>query len=150
MTENNNEYPDIEFMVVGQKPRPWWKKSGCLLGLFAWLALMMIPFFMLLLAFQGEITINHWGDVPSRFEHPFLQVVLIMEPREQGLRFTRSTVNKLDENRICMETHIRFWMWQGQPQDALSYCKCYSRQDKSDGWGSGTIIDGDDRCLTDG
>ncbi len=137
-------------MVVGQKPRAWWKRWGCLWGLIAWLALMAIPFLMLLLAFQKEITINHWGDVPSRFEHPLLQVVLIMEPREQGLRFTRSTAHRHDENSVCMQTYISFWMWEGQSQDSLSYCKCYVRENPSAGWGSGTLVDDSGWCSADG
>lgn len=137
-------------MVVGQKPRAWWQRRGCLFGLLAWLGLMAIPFCLLLLAFQQEITINHWGDVPSRFEHPLAQVVLIMEPRNQGLRFTRSTVQRLDENRVCMQTYISFWIWEGQAQDSIQYCKCYSRADKADEWDGGVVTTGSDGCLTDG
>lgn len=148
MTNTNNDYPEIEFVMLAQKPRPWWKRWGCLFGILAWLALMAIPFCLLLLAFQGDITIHHRGDVPSSFEHPFAQVVLIMEPREQGLRFTRSTVQRLSENEVCMQTYISFWMWEGEGQDSVSYCKCYARVDHAEGWGSGEQVN-HERCLDD-
>ncbi len=125
MTQDN-AYPEIEYVVVQRKRRAWWKRPGCLLQLAVWVIIMMIPLIIMVLALQGDITIAHRGDVPNKFQHPFFQVRLVMEVDYRGLNITNSSILREDTDNMCIETHARFLLWEGEGEPA-TYCQCYTR-----------------------
>ncbi|TVR22281.1 MAG: hypothetical protein EA396_06330 [Anaerolineaceae bacterium] len=130
-----SDYPEIDYVVVERKRRAWWKRPGCLLILVAWLALMSVPFFILLLAFQGEMTLGRGGDVPNKHQHPVLQVRLIMDMDYRGLNITTSSVHRADSDNLCVQNNIRFLLWEGEGENVTN-CHCYSREDETVDWAS--------------
>jgi hypothetical protein len=129
MTQSN-DYPDIDYVVVHHKRRAWWKRPSCLVQLILWMSIMMLPAVFMVLAFQGDITFYHRGDIPNKFQHPFLQVKLIMEEDYRGLSLTNASVLHDDADNLCVETSIRFLLWEGQGEPA-TYCQCYTRSNEA-------------------
>jgi hypothetical protein len=131
----NNNYPEIEYVVVEGAPRQraWYKRPGCLVGVVVWFIVMLLPLFLFVLAIQGDITINHRGDVPNKFAHPMLQVKLIMEMDYRGLSITTSSLNREDDTAICIQNQTRYMLWQGSG-DPADYCQCYDRENANDDW----------------
>jgi len=131
----SNDYPEIEYVVVEGPPRrrAWYKRPGCLVGVVIWFIVMLLPLFLFILAIEGELTINHPGDVPNKFAHPMLQVKLIMEIDYRGLSITTSSVNREGDDDLCIENQTRYLLWQGEGEPA-TYCQCYSRDEADDDW----------------
>jgi len=108
-------------------------RLGCALGLLIWLAVMLIPGFLFLLAVQQEISIWHGGGFPERDYHPALQIKLMMDIDTRGVSITRSYVALSEENATCVETQVQYVLWQGRGEPA-AYCDCYTRAQPPNAW----------------
>ncbi len=108
------------------------KRLGCLLLLALWFALLLFPCGLFYLAANGEIRLQH-GDIPQPHAHPLLLISLVSEQDERGLRIESSRI-VADQPRLCVETTMRFVLWQssGGDQD-VRYCDCYV-QSADDNW----------------
>lgn len=127
--------PADEVIVVRERMT----RRGCLWRfgcVVLWLPLMLLPLFLFLLATQGEVALWHNASFPSSAEHPFLQVKLLMDIDTRGLNITRSYISTppSGSDAVCVQTNVRFLLWQGQGE-AVDYCDCYApHDDGSDGW----------------
>jgi hypothetical protein len=130
MTER---YPEIEYVVVEKKRRPLYQRIGCLLMIPIWLLFAITPLVMIILAVEGDITIEHGGDVPNKFQHPLFQLKLVMEEDFRGLNITNSSLYREGENDFCIQNNVRFILWEGEG-DPASYCQCYERDDPDADW----------------
>lgn len=132
----------IEYVVVEKPRRKWYRNPGCVLGLIIWFFVMLLPLFFFILAVEGDITLQHGGDVPDKHEHPLLQIRLIMEIDYRGFGITNSTIQRDGENDICVETNVRYILWQGQG-DPATFCDCYTRTEPDEAWTlTGTTMTG--------
>lgn len=123
MTEQIAESPDIQ-PQYRIKRRPWYRRVGCLIGLFIWLTVMLIPCFFITLAFQQEIVITQ-GDAPNQV----LRIWLINEARSRGLGVSNTTVYPdLQDEGLCVQTDVRFILWVGN-SSPTSYCECFTPAD---------------------
>ena len=125
------EYPEIEYVVTVKK-RSLVQRLGCFAVIVVWFMVMMIPFFFIVLAVNGEIRFGHSGDVPDKHEHPLLLISLVMEADYRGLSSTNSSVERPTYDDLCMETHVSYLLWEGEGE-AATYCDCYTR-DENDDW----------------
>ncbi|MFW5708772.1 MAG: hypothetical protein ACOCX5_00995 [Chloroflexota bacterium] len=133
--EQNSEYPLIDYVVVEKRPRAWYKRPGCLVGIVIWFLVMLLPFALFVLAIEGDITLSYGGDVPDKHAHPLLQVRLVMEPDYRGLSITTASLHREGEANLCIQNNIRFILWQGEG-DPVTYCQCYARASVDDEWTS--------------
>ncbi len=96
------------------------RRTGCFIGLIIWFVLLLTPCFCLVMASQGEITIN-LGDVPGQS----LRIWMVNEARSRGVAIARPTVYVIGNgDSICLQTDVSFVLWMGQG-DAIHYCDCY-------------------------
>lgn len=123
----------IEYVVVEKPPRRWYRRPGCLLGLLVWLVVIMMPTFFIIMAIEGEITIQHRGDIPSKERYPLFQIKLVMEPDYRGFSITRAVIHGEGSDRVCVRNTVQFLLWQGQGDDT-SYCQCYDRDGPDADW----------------
>ncbi|HEX2622673.1 MAG TPA: hypothetical protein VHL11_21080 [Phototrophicaceae bacterium] len=125
-----SETPAIVY--VGRR-QAYIRRAGCGCAVLLWALFLLIPGFLLVLATQGEVVVWHENSVPEPALHPLLQVKLLMEVETRGLNITTSTpVNKPD-NLTCMQTEVRFVLWQGNGNN-VSYCDCYQREGDKQPW----------------
>jgi hypothetical protein len=126
---------DAESEVLDEIPR----RRGCLgrLGcgalLVIWLFFVMLPTFLLILAIQGELGLWHGGDIPEPEAHPMILVRLLMDIDNQGFSVTTSSIVGQTETNACVQTHVRFLLWEGEGED-VSYCDCYERASENTAW----------------
>jgi hypothetical protein len=120
---DNAEAPQV--IYVGQR-RAFVRRIGCGFAVILWAVFMLIPGFLLLLAVQNEVIIWHGSSVPEPEAHPLLQVKLLMEIQTRGVSITTSQPQTSANNQTCMQTHVRYVLWQGQGEN-VSYCDCYTR-----------------------
>lgn len=133
---------EIEY-VVHKKRRPLRARLAWVAFLLVWVVILFIPFAFFTLASRGQITISHSGDVPDKFEHPLLQVRLISEIDYRGLLVINSTVDRTDALNLCVQTQVRYLLWQGEGEPA-TYCDCYARAQSEDEWLVASSVPG--RC----
>lgn len=109
------------------------RRLGCALLLLLWFALLLTPCALFYLAAYGEIRLQH-RDIPQPHAHPFLLASLVSETGDRGLRFETSWVASADDESLCVETAVRFLLWEysGDNQN-VSFCDCY-RRDQAGGW----------------
>jgi hypothetical protein len=93
-----------------------------------WFVILLIPGFLLLLAIQQEVAVWHGSGFPDSESHPLAQVKLIMDARTRGVSLTSSHISREDGQNACVQTNVRYLLWQGQGEPA-SYCDCYQRAD---------------------
>lgn len=128
------EYHQIEYVVQEQpKKRSLARRIGCGFLLVIWLFILLLPLGFFILAVDGEITLSHRGDVPEKHAHPRLQVRLITEIDYRGLQITNTSVNRADDLNLCIQTDVRYLLWQGEGEPA-TYCDCYLRSDQEEDW----------------
>ncbi|MBC8099657.1 MAG: hypothetical protein H7Y11_09455 [Armatimonadetes bacterium] len=108
-------------------------RVGCVGALLLWLIVILFPAFLLVLAVQGEVTVWHGSDVPEPGLHPLLQVNLLMEIQTRGVSITTSTPSTQPGDLTCMQTEVRFVLWQGTG-DNVGYCDCYTRANAQAPW----------------
>ncbi len=133
LSGDSDELPP-EIIYVGRREAHI-KRAGCGCAVIAWSLIMLLPLALFILAAQGEIALWHGDRIPDASAHPMLQVRLLSEIRSQGLVITTSSLahqsQQDGEARACVQTHVRYLMWEGEGQDA-SYCDCYARPAESD------------------
>lgn len=132
---SDDQYPEIEYVVREQPPqrRSLLRRAGCGLLLAIWFLVLLLPLAFFILAIEGDITIARGSDIPDRHEHPRLQVRLISEADFRGLGFTTTSLDRDGDNALCIETRVRFLLWEGDGEPA-TFCDCYSRVDVEADW----------------
>lgn len=113
-------------------------RLGCVALFVVWLFFMLLPSLLIILAIQGEIGLWHGGRIPDSEAHPLLLIKLLNDPENldhQGFSVTTSSVSRAAETEICLQTHVRYFLWEGDGPPA-SYCDCYTRAsaDAEAGW----------------
>ena len=142
--ENNTNTPDspvnpeIEYIVVNKKRNPL-RKIIRIVVIVIWFLILLLPLAFFVLASQGDITISRSG-IPDSHEHPLLQFSLISETDSRGLRITTTSISKPDDLNLCIQTNVRFALWEGQGESAR-FCDCYTRQDTESEWQFESYID---------
>jgi hypothetical protein len=124
---------EIEYIIVHKKRSPL-QKLGCLVGLLCFLIIGLIPITFLVLANEGNITISYGDNVPDSHEHPRFQLSLVSEIDFRGFQITQSSIHRIDETHMCLQTNVRYLLWEGDGE-AAEYCDCYSRSDEDADWG---------------
>ncbi len=140
---DENQYQDIEYVVIEKEKRSIFRRVGCGILVVLWFMILLLPIALFLLAVNGDITIPRRGDIPDSHEHPLIQASLVMEADFRGLRITNTSLNRIEEDNLCIQTNINFVMWQGDGEPAV-FCDCYVRQSSEDEWQlASTVLD---RC----
>ena len=68
------------------------------------------------------------------------QLSLISEVEARGLRVTTTLVSSPDDLSLCVQTNVRFVLWEGDGEPA-SFCDCYTREDNNSDWQFESYID---------
>lgn len=131
-TTQPSENVEIEY-IVKTKRRSLLSRIGCLGAIVIWFFILLLPLLFFALAAREQITIQHSGDVPDKYEHPLLQFRLISDIEQRGVSITNSTVDRTDETNLCIETHVRYLLWEGQG-DPATYHDLYTRPDEDSEW----------------
>lgn len=111
-------------------------RIGFVALLIGWLSFLMLPFFLIVLAIQGEIGLAHGAYMPDHSAHPVLRFTLLNDPQNlanQGISITTSQISWGTATQLCVQTHVRFLMWEGRG-DPASYCDCYTRATAEQAW----------------
>jgi hypothetical protein len=98
------------------------RRVGCAIAVLVWAILMLIPFFLFLLALRGEITIDT-GSAPEQR----LRVWLIMDATQRGIGISTASASERADGDVCVQTEVRFILWQGRPEASREYCECHQR-----------------------
>ena len=130
----------IEYIVKVKRRTPL-QRLGCAALIGVWLVIMLIPLVLIILAIDGEITLSHGSSMPDRHEHPRLQIKLIKEPDYRGFQITNSTMKQVNEQNLCVQTEVRYFLWQGDGDNA-QFCDCYNRGDGGEVWQFAETISG--------
>lgn len=151
MSENvQHESESIYNLDVPVRPkRSLFSRLGCGIVLVIWFMILLTPCALLYLASNGEIRILH-TDIPDAYEHPRLSIELVSEVKSRGLRVINSSVvdNDLDDNLMCVQTNVRFLLWQtNEDNQDTAYCDCYERNESDAGWSFSQSTP--DICLID-
>ncbi|MBC8171971.1 MAG: hypothetical protein H7X77_09870 [Anaerolineae bacterium] len=126
------EAVETEIVHTGRR-RAYAGRLGCAGLVLAWALCLLIPGVLMYLAVQGEIAIWHGSSVPEWEQHPLLQVKLLMEIETRGISITTSTSITLPADVTCMQTDVRFVLWQGSG-DNVNYCDCYQGDESGKVW----------------
>lgn len=119
MTGNSIPEPrhDEQSLPARRPPSVWRRvRLGCFL--IFWLLFILSPCLLVTLASVGQLSISQ-GVLPGQE----LRVWLIMEVDHRGLGFSGTALLSRGDQQ-CLQTDVRYWLWQGQ-QQPLSYCDCY-------------------------
>ena len=111
-------------------------RAGCGLAVIIWFMLILTPCALFYLAANKEIRIS-FGDIPHPHEHPQLLISLVSERSDRGLRIETSRVvsRAKDDTTACVQSDVRFVLWQSQAGDLnVAYCDCYNSDDTDSGW----------------
>lgn len=128
------EYHQIEYVVQEHpKKRSLSRRVGCVLILVLWFLILLLPLGFFILAVDGQLTLSQRGDVPDKHQHPLFQINLITEVDYRGIQFTNSTIHRQDDLNVCVQTDVRYLLWQGEGESA-QYCDCYMRTAQEDDW----------------
>lgn len=126
-TEDHSSTADESGLDSGGQGRSPLRSVGCAVAVLIWAILMLIPFLLFALAVRGEISLNT-GVAPEQR----LRVWLIMEPAQRGIGISTAAAVSSGDN-TCVQTEVRFVLWQGRPEEPRTYCECYRRADDG-GW----------------
>ena len=125
----------------GISPRRKRRGIGCWILVALWFLLLLAPCAVFLLVVQGEITIWH-SDIPDPESHPRFQISLISEADYRGVMVTSSSINQVNEVQLCLQTDVRFILWEGEAESSR-YCDCYEQPATSDDWQFSGTVTGD-------
>jgi hypothetical protein len=147
-SELNPILDENEQVEIRQK-RSLLSRLGCSFLLIIWFAVLLTPCTLIYLASNGEIRFSH-SDIPDSYDHPRLSIELVTEVKSRGLRVVNSSVvdNDLNDNLMCVQTNVRFLLWQtNEDNQDVSFCDCYERDNVDSEW----IFTGStpDVCLLD-
>lgn len=118
-------------LVEQRRPGPL-RRIGCGLGVVIWFLIVLTPCFCFTLATQGQISLYH-ANIPDPDAHPMLEVRLVMEIDYRGLSLVSSSIVSEAAGRLCVQTGVRYLLWQGQG-DPADFCDCYTRADAEAPW----------------
>lgn len=124
--------PSVEYIFVERKRNPL-RRLGCMILLILWFMFLLLPLFLFIMAVQREITIAHAGDIPESYQHPLFQVQLVMEEDYRGLRIVNATLHNGTDTNICVQTNVRYVLWEGEGEPA-TFCRCYERDKLESEW----------------
>lgn len=110
-------------------------RLGCGVLLVGWFIALLLPCALFYLAANGEI--RFWRrDIPQPHSHPLLLISLVSAADNRGLRIENAFAvdNSADETSLCVQTLVRFVLWESNEDgdQNVSYCDCYQRVD--DAW----------------
>jgi len=108
---------------TAKPPRARWRRTGCLAFVALWLCVAAVSLTAGLLAVRGDV-------VFARGELRETRLWLVQEEgnRGLGLSTTRFTAGDESSEQACVETRVRFFLWQtSQPTQNSRYCECYRR-----------------------
>lgn len=105
------------------------RRIGCIAALVIWFAILLLPCFIFTLAMRGEITVS-MGDMPDQA----LRIWLIMEIEQRGVGISTPSVHQGAEGAACLQTDVRYFLWQGEAAEPVAYCECYTREDGAANW----------------
>lgn len=109
-------------------------RFGCGVIVFAWFLLLLTPCAMIWLGMGNTLSIPR-VNVPEPELHPALEVQLIMEIDNRGLKFTTTGVNQSGDLNLCIQNNINYLLWESDTNSTpASYCQCYQRQDNQSDW----------------
>jgi hypothetical protein len=115
-------------------PQTRWGKALFFVGLMLWFGLLMLPCACFYLAAFGQITLAN-RDIPDVESHPLLEISLIMEIEQRGLKFVRSGIHSQDESNLCLQTSVQYALWQSDGTASnVVYCDCYQRETPQANW----------------
>lgn len=130
MSEQENEVggaPPAD--PIPLKPRSLLRRLGCGFILVIWFTLILSPCLCIVLATQGEITLQ-LSDVPGNS----IRVWLVNEAHERGLGISRPTIRSSgDDNSVCVQTEVSFIFWEGTGEPT-QFCDCYARPQGGGDW----------------
>jgi hypothetical protein len=120
-------------------------KIGCGIALVLWFALLMLPCVMFWFASGNEIYIAH-GSVPEAYDHPLLEIGLIMTTENRGIKFKTSSIIPDEANAVCVQTNLNYVLWYSREENpTASFCDCYERADTESTWSRIETITGECR-----
>lgn len=100
-----------------------------------WFIILMLPFAMFWLAIGNEITIGRGDAIPEADQHPRLQISLIMDVDNRGLRLFTTNVQRENETALCVEGYSNYVLWQSEDENNnATYCQCYEREHPDADW----------------
>lgn len=141
-TAEGGQYPQIDYVVKEtSRRRSPLRRLGCGVLVVFWFVLLLLPLAMFVLAVQGDITVPRFDAVPDPQEHPLLQVRLVMEVDYRGLGITSTSVHT-GENELCIQTQVRFLLWEGEG-DPATFCDCYTRDSSEVDWVFASTVEGE-------
>lgn len=111
------------------------RRVGYAVAVLIWALLMSIPFLLFVLAVRGEISITT-GDAPEQR----LRIWLIMDAAQRGVGISTAAAARNGDN-TCVQTDVRFVLWQGKPEEPHTYCECYQRTVDGE-WTALSVLDG--------
>jgi hypothetical protein len=118
-------------------------KVGCAIALVIWFFLLSLPCAMFWFASGNEIQIPH-GSVPEAYDHPLLEIGLIMNAENRGIKFKSSQIFSQGENAVCVQTNLNYLLWyteEGNP--TTSFCDCYKLSSTTGNWTNTGTTEGD-------
>ncbi len=135
MSEERNPLPGVVDLPPEEQPRLYTRREVrrrrvlFWLGIAAWVVVLLIPFFIVMLAVRGEFSVTLPGEAPDNQ----LRVWMVMEPRERGIAYSAPTVAAQDALELQVQTNVRYLLWEGE-NEALSYCTIYTRESADAEW----------------
>ncbi len=120
--------PETSVPISEPRRRNPLRRVGCIIALVVWFLILLLPCFLIVLAVQQEIVIST-GGAPGQQT----RLWLISEADERGLGVSTTSTRQSNENAICVETDVHFYLWAGK-SDPSSYCDCYQRENASTPW----------------
>lgn len=133
MSEMDEYYEQTRKPLFNMPTSPIGKAIFAML-LLLWFALLMLPCGMLWLAVGNTITISR-NNIPEPELHPRLEIQLIMDTDNRGLKFSSTGVSQADDLNLCVQNNINYFLWQNdESAEPASYCQCYQREDIESEW----------------
>jgi hypothetical protein len=118
-------------------------KIGCGMALVIWFLLLSLPCAMFWFASGNEIRLAH-GNVPESYDHPLLEIGLIMEVANRGMKFKTSEIFSAGDNAVCVQTNLNYLLWYSRESNpATSFCDCYERENPAAAWSNIGTTPGD-------
>lgn len=111
-------------------------KLGCGCALVIWFTILSLPCALFWFASGNEIRIPH-SNAPDAYDHPLLEIGLIMTTENRGLKFKTSTIHSTGDNTVCVQTRLSYLLWETREADpSTAYCDCYERASSESAWTS--------------
>jgi hypothetical protein len=137
MTEQSSEI-NVEKQesskTLFRSPSTIFRRIAAGLMIVLWFAILLIPVGMFWLGTGGSISIPH-RSVPEPEQHPLFQINLIMDIRNRGLQFTRTSIVNIDEQNLCVQGNVDYLLWESDDTaTSATYSQFYERADSEADW----------------